>query len=139
MRELKNIFPPKTKVSFGDDVIEIKSVTFQDLAVVAEIAEKVFDKIFSLLMSEKQDQELGVAIAKELISILKNDISLLQKLLTITTTVKPDVIPQISPEATLFLLDEVLEVNKSFLFQNVIPMAKEIFNKHKSKDPKTNG
>lgn len=130
MKELKNIFPPKTKVMFGEQVIEIKSITLKDLPVVAGIAEKVFDKVFGLLLSDKKEQDLGLAITKEIINILKHDIELLETLLEITTTVEKEVIPTISLEAGLFLLDSVLEVNKDFLSQNVLPMAKGLFQKY---------
>lgn len=130
MKELKNIFPPKTNVMFGDQVVEIKSITLKDLPVVAGIAEKVFDKVFGLLLSDKKEQDLGLAITKEIINILKNDIKSLETLLEITTTVEKEVIPTISLEAGLFLLDLVLEVNKDFLSQSVLPMAKGLFQKY---------
>lgn len=130
MKELKNIFPPKTKVVFGDQVIEIKSITLKDLPVVAGIAEKVFDKVFGLLLSDKKEQDLGLEITKEIINILKNDIESLETLLEITTTVEKETIPNLSLEAGLFLLDSVLEVNKDFLSQNVLPMAKDLFQKY---------
>ena len=139
MKELKSIFPPKTQVHFGDKLVDVKSITLKDLPVVAEIAEKVFDKIMSLLFSGKEDQELGLAITKEIIQILKNDIELLQKLIEITTTVEKEIIQDLSLEAGLFLLDSILEVNKDFLSQNVLPRAKELFSKYAQKESKTNG
>lgn len=139
MRELKSIFPPKTQVMFGEKLVDIKSITLKDLPIVADITEKVFDKIFVLLLSGKQDQDLGIALAKEVISVLKNDVEALQNLLEITTSVPKETIPDISLEAGLFLLDNVLEVNKDFLSQNVLPMAKDLFSKYNPKAEKTNG
>lgn len=139
MKELKSIFPPKTKVMFGESVVEIKSITLKDLPVVAEIAENVFDKVMSLLFSGKEDQELGIAVTKEIIHILQHDLELLQKLIEITTSVEKEIIPDLSLEAGLFLLDSILEVNKDFLFQNVLPRAKELFSKYAQKESKTNG
>lgn len=139
MRELKSIFPPKKQVVFGENLTDIKSIAMKDLPVVAEIAEKIFDKVFSLLLSEAKGPELDAAITKEIILILKNDIGSLQKLLEITTSVEKEIIQDISLEAVLFLLDNVLEVNKDFLYQNILPMAKEMFSKYKAKDQKTNG
>lgn len=136
MRELKNIFPPKTKVLFGEEVIEIKSVKLKDLEVVAGLADKIFDKMVGIILSKKSEMEIGLDIAKELVKIFKDDVDSLIDLLAITTSVKKEVLSEISLEASLFLLDEVLEVNKSFLFQSVFPKAKELFAKYSKK---TNG
>lgn len=140
MKELKNIFPTNTKVLFGDDVADIKGITLKQMPIIAKISEKLFDKAFNIILSGKSDEEIGFELIGELIQVLKNDTPLLVELLAVTTTVKEDVLQDVSLEALLFLLDEVIEVNKSFLSQNVLPKALAMFKKYSpQKSEKTNG
>lgn len=130
MKELKNIFPTNTKVLFGEDVADIKGITLKQMPIIAEISEKLFDKAFGIILSGKSDQEIGIELIKELIQVLKNDTALLVELLASTTSVEKKLLQDVSLEALLFLLDEVLEVNKTFLYQNVLPKALALWTKY---------
>lgn len=130
MKELKNIFPTNAKVVFGEDVVDIKGITLKQMPVIAKISEKLFDKAFNIILSGRSDQEIGIDLIRELIQVLKNDTPLLVELLASTTSVTEDVLQAVSLEALLFLLDEVIEVNQSFLSQNVLPKALAFWKKY---------
>lgn len=126
MKSLTDIFPPKVQVKFGSEEIEVKSVKLQDMAIVAELGEKLFSKLIALFKMGLTEEELGMAIAQEIISILKNDTNLLIKFLSVTTSVPEETLKNISIEAALFLTKEVIEVNKDFLYLKIMPQAKEL-------------
>ncbi len=126
MKELLSIFPPKILVNFGGENVEIKSVELQDIAIVAELGDKLFSKVMAIFKMKMTETDLGLAIAHELIQLLKNDTTLLIKFLSVTTNVKEETLKKISVEAALFLVTEVIEVNKDFLSQKIMPKAKDL-------------
>lgn len=138
MKELLSIFPPKVVVHFGDKDVEIKSVELQDMAIVGELGDKLFSKAIALLKMKLSPDDLGLAIAQELTTILKNDTKLLIDFLAVTTTVEKSTLQKISIEAALFLITEVIEVNKDFLSQKIVPKAKALAALFVKKE-KTNG
>lgn len=139
MKELLSIFPPKVIVKFGDKEIEIKSVELQDMSIVATISDKLFSRAIAILQMKLTKEEQGIAIAKEIIDVLKNDTGLFIDFLSATTTVEKETLKKISIEAGLFLITEVIEVNKDFLYQKVMPMIKDLAKAFDQKSKKTNG
>lgn len=138
MKELLNIFPPKVEVKFGENTVEIKSIELQNISIIGVIADKLFNKAVAIIKMKLSEQELGLALAQEFSLLLKDDSKLLIEFLTATTTVDPKILPKISIEATLFLINEVIEVNKDFLYQKVKPMVLDLMSKL-GKNKKTNG
>ena len=138
MKELKTIFPPKIEVLFSDKTIEIKSIALEDVSVLGEIGDKLFNRAVAILKMNLSETDLGLALAQELILVLKNDSKLLIQFLQATTTVDPKILPKISLEAAVFLLKEAVEVNKDFLYQKVKPMVQDLMAELGPK-AKTNG
>lgn len=138
MKELLNIFPPKVEVKFGENTVEIKSIELQNISIIGVIADKLFNKAVAIIKMNLSEKELGLALAQEFSLLLKDDSKLLIEFLTATTTVDPKILPKISIEATLFLINEVIEVNKDFLYQKVKPMVLDLMSKL-GKNKKTNG
>ncbi len=118
LKELKVIYPEKTKVLFGDKEVEIKTIPFGKLPYMAELADKVIEKL------EKNKASGDLGIAKALFEIIKTDLDLITTALTITTSLEKKEIEEMSLQAASFILSNVIEVNASFLSEKVFPELK---------------
>ena len=120
MKELKVIFPETLEVKFGEEVVKIKTIPFGKLPYMAELADKVIDKI------QKNAASGDLGIAKAIFEIIKIDFEIIVQALTITTSLKKETIESMSLEAASFILTNVVEVNADFLSQKVFPSLKEM-------------
>jgi len=118
MKELKVIFPETLEVKLGEEIVQIKTIPFGKLPYMAELADKVIDKI------QKNAASGDLGIAKAIFEIIKIDFEIIVQALTITTSLSKETIESMSLEAASFILTNVVEVNADFLSQKVFPSLK---------------
>jgi hypothetical protein len=117
MKELLKMFPEKIEVKLGDKVVEIKTIPFGKLPQIADLADKIMNKV-----QKNPSNDLG--ITKAVFEIMKEDFEGVVKGLEITTTLDAKEINEMSLEAATFILSNVIEVNADFLSQKVFPQLK---------------
>lgn len=121
LKDLKSLFGEDKVVKIAGQDIKIKQIEFGNIPTILDLV----DKIFGEIPDAKNNTEIALLINKALVK----DFDSVSKVIITLTDLKADQVKKLNLAAATKIASEIVEVNADFLLQNVVPVAKETFQK----------